>query len=123
MRCGVVGYETAYNSGNVESNKLEGKLLNLDKLKFVVPEFEMKDLCMFEKIISLKWEHVVDIEDWTEHKNLFLEMDSADNYNRPQWIGKYVDLCVFGCTKRNTDCWNNAGIIFGKNGIACLKND
>ena len=34
VRCGVVGYETAYSRGTVESNKLEGKLLNLDKLKF-----------------------------------------------------------------------------------------
>ena len=80
MLCGLVGYETAYHRETVENNKLEGKLLNLDKLKFFFPDFEIKDFCMFKKIISLKWEPVVDIEDWTEHKNLFLEMDSADNY-------------------------------------------
>lgn len=61
-------------------SELEDKLVNLDKLKSFFPDFEMKDFCMFEKIISLKWEPIVDIGDWEEHKNLFLEMASADNY-------------------------------------------
>ena len=61
-------------------SELEDKLVNLDKLKSFFPDFEMKYFCMFEKIISLKWEPIVDIGDWEEHKNLFLEMASADNY-------------------------------------------
>lgn len=40
----------------------------------------MNDFCMFEKIISLKWDPIIDIEDWEEHNNLFLEMTSVDNY-------------------------------------------
>ena len=35
---------------------------------------------MFEKIISLKWDPIIDIEVWEEHNNLFLEMTSVDNY-------------------------------------------
>lgn len=65
-------------------SELEDKLVNLDKLKSFFPDFEMKDFCMFEKIISLKWEPIVDIGDWEEHKNLFLEMASADNYKIPK---------------------------------------
>lgn len=80
MLCGVAGYETAYRRGTVKNSQLEEQLLNLDKLRFFFPDFEMKDFCMFEKIISLKWEPVIDTEDWTEHKHLFLEMDSADHY-------------------------------------------
>lgn len=54
--------------------------MNLDKIKSFFPDFKMSDFNMFEQITSLKWEPVVDIDTCEEHKNLFLEMTSTDNY-------------------------------------------
>lgn len=54
--------------------------MNLDKIKSFFPDIKMRDFNRFEEIISLKWEPVIDYETWEEHKNLFLEMTSADHY-------------------------------------------
>lgn len=54
--------------------------MNLDKIHSFFPDFKMSDFNMFEQIISLKWEPAVDTDTWEEHKNLLLEMTSADNY-------------------------------------------
>lgn len=54
--------------------------MNLNRLKAFFPDFQLKDFSMFDKIISLKWEPIVDMEHWKEHNNLFLEMTGADNY-------------------------------------------
>ena len=53
--------------------------MNLDKIKSFFPDFKMCDFNMFEQITLLKWEPVFDNDTWEEHKNLFLEMTSADN--------------------------------------------
>lgn len=54
--------------------------MNLDKIKAFFPDFEMRNFNMFEQITSLKWKPVVTVDPWEEHKNLFLEMTSADHY-------------------------------------------
>lgn len=54
--------------------------MNLDIIKSYFPDFKMSDFNMFEQIISLKWGPSFDINTWEEHKNLFLEMTSGDNY-------------------------------------------
>lgn len=55
-------------------------MINLEKIKSFFPDFEMGNFNMFEQITHLKWEPEFDIDTWEEHKNLFLEMTSANNY-------------------------------------------
>ncbi len=54
--------------------------MDIPVMKSVFPNFLLKDFNMFDEIISLKWETVTDFETWEEHKNLYMEMKSAHNY-------------------------------------------
>lgn len=54
--------------------------MNLDKMKSVFPDFQMSHFNMFDKIIFLKWETILDNNSWEEHTNLILGMSSPDNY-------------------------------------------
>lgn len=54
--------------------------MNLDKIKSFFPDFKISDFNMFEQLVSLKWEPVVNIDTWEEHQNLFLEMTNGNNY-------------------------------------------
>lgn len=66
--------------------------MNIDKIKTVYPNFQINSFHMFDRIISLKWETVLDYESWEEHKNLVLEMSSPDNY---QILLECVDVDSF----------------------------
>lgn len=54
--------------------------MNLDKIKSIFPNFQIRDFNIFDKITLLKWEPVFDNELWEEHRNLTLEMTSSLNY-------------------------------------------
>ncbi|HIT65475.1 MAG TPA: hypothetical protein IAC37_13730 [Candidatus Ventrimonas merdavium] len=54
--------------------------MNLTLIKSFLPDFNIDQFCMFEKIISLDWKPVFDEESWEDHKNLILEMISPDHY-------------------------------------------
>ena len=54
--------------------------MNLDKIKSIFPDFQIRDFNMFDQITFLKWEEVFDNELWEGHRNLILEMTSSVNY-------------------------------------------
>ena len=46
----------------------------------MVSEFDITKFDMFDEIIALKWETVLDDETWEERKTFTLEMTSSDKY-------------------------------------------
>ncbi len=54
--------------------------MNLDKMKSVFPDFQMSHFNMFDKVIFLKWETILDNNSWEQHTNLILGMTSPDHY-------------------------------------------
>ncbi len=54
--------------------------MNLDKVKFVFPDFQIQDFNMFDKIMFLKWETTVGNDFGKEHTNLVLELTCPDKY-------------------------------------------
>lgn len=54
--------------------------MNLDSIRSILPNFQMGNFNMFNKITLLKWETKLDEHDWENITNLILEMISDENY-------------------------------------------
>lgn len=54
--------------------------MNLSIMKSALPEFDITKFNIFNEILSLKWESMIDEETGEEAKYLTLEMRSSNNY-------------------------------------------
>lgn len=73
--------------------------------------------------INLNIHYSAPKEIWEQIDKIYESMPYwSGNKNRPQWIGKDVDLGLL-LNQAEYRLLEQCRIIFGKNGIACLKND
>ena len=54
--------------------------MDLSVIKTAIPDFDITKFNMFDEIIFLKWENIIDNDSWEKHRNLILEMTSPNNY-------------------------------------------
>ena len=70
--------------------------MDLEKIRFVFPDFQIEHFHMFHTITSLNWENIFECETGEERKNLSLTMTCSDGYYIKLEFTDVNSLCFRG---------------------------